>query len=353
MHTGPHPLTWHIGLAGAEAARAGDAALAAGMLAGIRAYQDAPRPPPLPEAPAIWGWGPARLLHYAARKPVAALFCLPSLINRWTVLDLCEGRSLARWLAQRDVSTYILDWGDLTALPATRAMDLSALVERIVAPAIAAAASHARPRALIATGHCMGGTMLMAAASRPATARHLKGLAFISSPWDFHAGTESLRARAAHFAPPALAATARLGCVPALGLQAFFACVDPAMTARKFAKFSQMDPGSEAARIFVAVEDWLNDARALPGPVAREVMARWYGDNAPAGEPARWRKPALIIASSADRLVTYDSAAALARALPRARVVDPACGHISMIAGGKAVDNVWAPLADWIKSSVD
>lgn len=353
-HTGPHPLSWHIGLAGAQAAALGDAGLAAGMLRGMRRYQDWPRPPPLRPPPEVWAAHGARLLFYAPSAPGPALLCLPSLINRYTILDLAPGRSLARFLAARGVATYVLDWGDLAARPATRAATIADLIEAIAAPAIAAAAAHAGPRRpLAAAGHCMGGTLLMDAASRPRIARHLAALAFIAAPWDFHAGTAALRARAAAFAPAAAAlAASDAGCVPTIGLQALFATVDPEMTARKFARFAAMGAGDPAAALFVAVEDWLNDGRALPGPVAREVMARWYGANAPAGAPEGWGKPALVIASSKDRLVPHGCAAALAQRLPNAHVIDPACGHISMIAGSGAIGSVWGPLLDWARGDL-
>lgn len=370
MHTGPHPLSWHIGLAGAEAARAGDPALATAMLRGMRAYQECARPEPLPPAPCLWESRGVRLLHYPPFEkgepcgtdggdpplnppllggggPRGALFCLPSLINRARILDLCAERSLARWLAARCVAVYLLDWGELCAAPDTRSLTLGALIDTLAGPAIRAAAQHfGRPVA--AAGHCMGGTILMDAASRPEIAAHLSGLAFVAAPWDFHAGTQALRARAAHFAPAALAVVERRGCIPTEGIQALFASVDPAMTARKFAKFAGMEPGSRAARIFLAVEDWLNDGCALPGPIAREVLSRWYTANAPAGRPGGWERPALVIASSKDRLVTRGSAGALAAALPRAELVDPACGHISMVAGTRAVQDVWEPLLNWL-----
>lgn len=350
MHKGPFPLAWHIGLAGAAAAHAKDAKLAINMLHGMRLYQDFVRPQKCLLPPVLWTKGVARLLYYETQNPKVALFCVPSLINGWSILDVAKERSLARFLAQNGIVPYILDWGDLTHDPATRSLSITGLIEHILAPAITVAAHHARPLTLLGAGHCMGGTLLMDAASRPHIARYLSGLAFIASPWDFYAGTEPLRALANHFLSPTLAIIARRGYVPTMGLQAFFASLDPYLTARKFARFAALSQDSAAAHLFVAIEDWLNDGHALPGAVAREILETWYGANAPTGQPQNWLCPALVIASSADRLVTAESAGALAKALPYVRLIDPKCGHISMISGARAIEDVWHPLAAWIKN---
>ena len=59
--------------------------------------------------------------------------------------------------------------------------------------------------------------------------------------------------------------------------------------------------------------------------------------------------PVMIVASRKDKLVEYDSAIDIIKHIPHAIVIEPDCGHIGMIAGGQCVDQVWRPIADWMK----
>jgi poly(3-hydroxyalkanoate) synthetase len=203
----------------------------------------------------------------------------------------------------------------------------------------------------------MGGLLALAAAlRRPAQVR---GLALLATPWDFWAGGEGDRARAlAGLLPglePVLEAT---GTLPVDAIQALFAGLDPFGVAEKYRGFARLDPAGPRARLFVALEDWLNDGVPLPAPIARECLSGWYGRNAPArGEwrvaglpvdPAAWRKPAFVAIPARDRIVPPATAEALAARLPQARVLRPAAGHIGMVAGSGAEAALWRPLRDWI-----
>ena len=158
---------------------------------------------------------------------------------------------------------------------------------------------------------------------------------------------------------PALTALAdALGELPADALQVMFAALDPLLAARKFSAFAQLPPASAAARSFVALEDWLNDAVPLTGPVAHACLEDWYGSNTPArgawrvgGEavlPERVRAPALNVVPARDRIVPPASAAALSAALGHVETWRPPLGHIGMMASPRAKRLLWRRLADWV-----
>ncbi|MBX6744356.1 MAG: alpha/beta hydrolase, partial [Acetobacteraceae bacterium] len=125
--------------------------------------------------------------------------------------------------------------------------------------------------------------------------------------------------------------------------------------------FARLDPAGPRARLFVALEDWLNDGVPLAAAVAREGLAGWYGANAPmrgewrvAGQvvdPAAWSGPAFLAIPARDRIVPPASAAALGAAMPQALVHHPAAGHIGMVAGSGAEAALWRPLLRWIKDA--
>ena len=352
------PLPVHVALANAalakmEMERKDGKALVAAMLTGIRLYQDHPFKRPPERLPVIWRAGAARLFHCAARRPVAAVFIVPSMINRWHILDLLPGKSFTRWLAARGMDVYLLDWGAPADDPAMDTMD-GAILQRLL-PALAAARDHAG-LPLCAAGYCMGGTLLAGAAGRmPDT---LAGAAFLASPWDFHAGDRALADQIRMGTPQALQMMAGRDALPVNWIQSVFAAVNGDRTVHKFAKFAAMDQRGAEAALFVAVEDWLNDGLDLPASLARTCISDWYGDNAPAR--GRWavdgrvvrlqdiKTPALVVAPWRDRLVPAESALAMAKELPDVTILRPDCGHIGMMTGRGAEDAVWRPVADWI-----
>ncbi len=125
--------------------------------------------------------------------------------------------------------------------------------------------------------------------------------------------------------------------------------------ARKFARFAELDPRSAEALGFVAIEDWLNDGVALGAEVADECLRGWYGENRPARggwrlagdavRPERIAVPCLVAIPTRDRIVPPASAAALAASLPGATLLRPNGGHVGMVAGGNARQELWTPLA--------
>jgi poly[(R)-3-hydroxyalkanoate] polymerase subunit PhaC len=351
----PASPTWPpaAGLPGAKATD--DAALRASLaaeiefLAGIRAWRAHRWRRDLADPPVRWREGGARLLDYGGTGP-RVLF-VPSLVNRWTILDLMRGHSMMRWLAAEGVHPMLLDWG----APEPDFTLTDHIAGRLTRAMAAAGGRH------VLAGYCMGGTFAVAAAAlRPDL---VSGLMLLAAPWDFFAGdpgrvqTITLARR---LLEPLLA---HLDTVPVDLLQMLFAFEDTAGIARKFRAFARLDPDSDGARLFVALEEWLNDGVPLSGATARACLREWYGENLPmrgewrvAGlriDPAAIAVPALVVVPRRDRIVPPDSAIALARKLPRGTPREVAAGHIGMTAGRAAADVLWRPARDWLLATAE
>ena len=321
------------------------------FLDGIEGYRAHPYRRHLQDPPVLWQAGTTRVLAFGGESSGAAVLLVPSLINRSYILDLTTRRSFARYLRERGLRPYLLDWGAPGA--EERAFGLDDYILGRLAPALEAVRRHAgRPVAL--AGYCMGGTMVLPLAAHADVA----ALVLLATPWDFHAdGRHQARLIAAH-RPGLTALNESLGQLPPDALQAMFAALDPLLAARKFTAFAQLPPASAAARNFVALEDWLNDAVPLAGPVARACLEDWYGANAPAtgnwcvgGEavrPERVTCPALNVVPARDRIVPPASAEALSTALPDVETWRPPLGHIGMMASPRAKRLLWRKLAAWI-----
>ena len=317
------------------------------FIAGIAAYRRHPWSRDLPEPDIVWREGGSRLLDFGGTGRIVVF--VPSLINRAHILDLTRQRSLMRWLAGRGVRPLLLDWG--WPGEAERRFTLTDYVAGRLERAVCSL-----PQPAVLAGYCMGGLLAVAAAQR--RPERVEGLALLATPWDFHAADGELARSLAAALPglePILVAT---GTLPVDVLQGLFASLGGAAVATRYRGFARVDPGSDRARQFVALEDWLNDGVPLAAPVARECLAGWYGANAPARgtwriagdtvRPEALRCATLVVLPSRDRIVPPPSAKALAERMVGAEILQVPGGHVGMIVGADAEPGLWTPLLRWL-----
>ena len=325
---------------------------------GVNRYGHLPRPPRPPEPPVFWRDGATRVLDYGTGDPSAMpVLVVPSLINRGYILDLTEQQSLMRYLASVGLRPFLVDWG--MPRPEEQNFDLTNYICWRLEP-VADEIFDATGQAPALLGYCMGGLLTLALAHRRPD--RAAALAFLATPWDFHAGPKAPIRMLEAMAPGISAMIDQLGALPVDVLQAMFSSLDPYLTTDKFRRFSALDENSDKARKFIALEDWLNDGVPLVGPVARECLIGWYVDNAPAkgawrvdGEavlPETITAPSLVIVPKDDHIVPPGSAAALADAIPGATSKMLAAGHIGMVAGGRAKTMLYKPLGQWLCKSL-
>lgn len=392
VRTGPRPLplhlltaalTWFAGAAGAGASlRAGGSPLPAegaslaaeiarvdpvafaaavrrqaderftALLAAVDGYQRHPARRTAAEPPPIWAEGTTRLLDYGGPSGAPAVLVIPSLVNRYYILDLAQEVSFAATLRAAGMRPLIVDWG----FPGDteRSLDVGGYVDRLTRALNAATSVAGAPVGLL--GYCMGGLLAMALASgRPDS---VAALALLATPWDFHADRPELARMIASAVPLLDPLLDRAGEASVELLQTLFYALDPLNVVRKFLSFGALQPDDPRATAFVLLEDWLNDGVPVAAPVLRECLTGWYGENRPArgcwavaGEPvdpAGLRPPALVVVPNRDRIVPPVSAMALAEAIPGAQRMQPATGHIGMVAGRRSREDVARPVAAWL-----
>jgi polyhydroxyalkanoate synthase len=323
----------------------------AAFLDGVAAYRRHPYRRRLAEPPVIWRQGTTRLLDYGNDPAAPTVLLIPSLINRYRILDLMPRRSLARALARQGLRPLVVDWD--APGPQEQTFTLTDYIHRLES-ALDAITADGRRAGVV--GYCMGGLLALALATRRPD--RVSGLALLATPWDFHAPSAEQAGRLGQLRP-----VLELGIAAANGLSpdlqnALFATIDPANCARKFASFADLDPKSAKARDFVALEDWINDGVPLAPAVARECLDGWYGRNDPAlgrwmieGKavlPSRLTLPTLVLVPGRDRIVAPESALALAEKLPNSLCHVIATGHIGMMTGRLSHSKVYRPLANWL-----
>lgn len=332
------------------------------VVEGIRQYQLHPYVRGPISSSVVWSDGEARLVWHAARtktrivKPKANILVIPSMINGPEILDILpEDRSLLRWLARQGFNVFLLEWGNLRADPELANFD-SAIGQKLQ-KLLTWMDAEFSDLPTFGLGYCMGGLLL--AATEILNSDFFAGLVFIATPWDFKAGAEGAVAQAiGSWAEEGLTRVAHLDYMPNEWLQMIFAGVDPAQVARKFSAFADMKQNSLEAKLFVAVEDWVNSGPDLPAGIVRQAVCDWYLDNKVV--QGQWmvmnkkinakkiKKPSLVIVPARDKIVPPLSALSLAHKIPNADMLEADCGHISMMVGARAEKEVWKPMKGWI-----
>ena len=316
------------------------------LIGGIAAYRRHPWRRDLADPPCRWREGGSRLLDYGGAGPT--MLFVPSLINRSYVLDLAPGRSMLRFLAGAGAHPLLLDWGWPGEVE--RGFSLTDYIAGRLERALVAVGAP-----VILVGYCMGGLLAVAAAAR--RAELVRALALVATPWDFYAADRARAGALARLLPLLEPALAFGGALPIDVLQMLFALLDPFGVGAKYRAFGRLRQDGERARLFVALEDWLNDGIPLAAPVARECLSGWYGANTPARlawrvaglavDPAGLAMPSFVAVPARDRIVPPESARPLAKAIAGARLHEPAAGHIGMVAGSTAETALWRPLLQW------
>lgn len=322
-------------------------------ITGLEAYRRHPFRRRAAAMPVLWREGTTRLLDYGCGDAGPAVLVVPSLINRYHVLDILPERSFLRHLAGRGLRPLVVDWD----APGRRERDFD-LTDYVAGPldSAFAAATRAAHGPVGILGYCMGGLLALALALRRQA--EIGCVALLATPWDFHAGNSGEARRFAQAAEQVMSYRGSQPAVPVEIVQTLFFMLDPFTAERKFTRFAALDPAGEEARSFVALEDWLNDGVPLAARVARECMRCWYADNEPG--QGRWRvggrcvdpkllqRPALVVVPGRDRIVPPSSAEPLAAALG-ATILRPPLGHVGMMSGARAPAMLWTPIADWLR----
>ena len=321
----------------------------------------------LPEPPVIWRCGTTRLLDFShkkhADKPVVLV--IPSLINRYHVLDIDKQQSFVRALAEAGFRPLLVDWDVPGSDEAHFTFD-DYLAKRLFPVLNLARKINGKMAGgkVHVMGYCMGGLLAAALAAHASDA--IRSLMFLATPWDFHADASGYEQseRVKKMLPQLEPILEQQGELPVDVLQCFFISLQPFALLDKFMRFADMKRGSAQERAFVLIEDWVNEGVPLTGKVANTCLQGWYIDNitqkgawrvlGKAIRPQDIKLPSLHVIPQNDKIVPPASAKALAQAMGGAMgkvtVLEPEYGHISMMVNSAARDKLWPALFSWLAS---
>jgi polyhydroxyalkanoate synthase len=279
---------------------------------------------------------------------------VPSMINRWYVLDLRRGASLASALTENAPwDTYCLDWGIPDDEDRYFAWDdVVARLDRVVRFLLRKTGA---PRVAI-VGYCMGATV-----SGIYTALHperVAALVNLAGPFDFsEAGRLGTMVDARWFDPVAMTAAGNLG---ANQMQSGFLSLAPTGAISKWVNFWDKAHDPAARESFGALETWASDNIPFPAAAYVTYIKELYqenrlvrGDHYVRGERvdlASIRCPVMTIVAERDAICPPRAATALNdRVSSKTKdVLSVPGGHVGAVVGSRAARELYPKMAAWL-----
>lgn len=300
------------------------------------------------------------LYHFAGPKTAAdapPILIVPSLINRWYILDLMPEHSTVAALAAAGLRVYVMAWRG--GHDGMGQKPLQAYVDEYIERAVQVVCAHARAPKIALMGQCLGGTLAVAyAATRP---ERVDRLIALTTPVDFDQG--GLLGTWAHrdVVDVQKIVAAHPGVLPDRIVYGAFPLLNPRALVTKHRVLLQFVDNADYVRLYQALDLWTSEhlpvaAGAFAGLIAdlyqnnRLMQGTWQFERGPA-RLENITCPILSLPAKRDEIVPLPSAQAL---LARTRSVRPVesvspVGHITLVVGTPLRYQTWKTIADFCR----
>ncbi|HVO29904.1 MAG TPA: alpha/beta fold hydrolase [bacterium] len=302
--------------------------------------------------------GAAKLYRFRGtgtkKSSAAPLLLVPSLINRWYVVDLRPGYSLAASLVDRGFDVWCLDWG------APGSEDRYFTWDDVLTRLSRAARRVRKETGAGKTGilgYCIGGTLSgIHAALEPDTVAALVNLA---GPFDFTEGGFLAHMTNPRWFDPSVIAAA--GNITSQQMQSGFQMLRPTLAIAKWVGLMDRYTDRDFRTSFEALEEWANDNIDFPAAAYATYIRELYqenrlvrGEHHARGTRVDLKKitcPVLTVATSRDTICPPKAAEALnahVGAKDKEVLVVPG-GHVGAVVGSKAPQNLYPAIGKWLE----
>jgi polyhydroxyalkanoate synthase len=282
--------------------------------------------------------------------------------------DLMPDRSLVRYMAARGFKVYMIDWGTPTRAHAR--LRLQDYADRMMNQAIEAVLKHSGAKQVSLMGWCMGGLLSLMQAGLKRDAR-IANIVTIASPIDTRQGSGVISGMGRVINTPAklmrkvsdfrlLNVDPQKMHIPGWMTTLMFKMTDPIGSVTTYWDLLMGLWDREFVETHSTTADYLNNMLAYPAGVMQDMLVRVTVDNKLAkGEIrlgskvsrfANIHAPLYVFAGKSDALVSSSTARAiidLVSSVDKRFEVAPG-GHMGVILGSKARENVWKSSADWL-----
>lgn len=297
---------------------------------------------------------------YRFRSPEASgerpgVLLVPSMINRWYILDLREGASVAKAFVDAGFDTFLLDWG----IPRDedrylRWDDVVRRLHRMVRRTKRVRGSDE----LGMLGYCMGATLCgIYLATHPGV---VWGFANLAGPFDFsRSGLLGGMVNPEWFDADAISDA---GNVAPPQMQSGFVAMRPTSQISKWVSLADRGADEAFRRGFDALDEWANDNIAFPAEAYRTYIRELYQENrlvrgehwvgGRRAELGNIECPVLTITASNDHICPADAATALNEHVGSSdtEVIVIKGGHVGAVVGSRAARDAYPQITDWFAS---
>lgn len=283
---------------------------------------------------------------------------VPSMINRWYVMDLLEGRSVAAAFLEAGFDTFLLDWG--VPQDEDRHMTWDDAIKKL--DRFVRRTCRIRDVEKIGLlGYCMGGTLCgIHVATHP---ERIAAFANLVGPFDFdHAGLLGEMVKPEWFDVDAISDAGNL---PAMQMQAGFLAMRPTTEPSKVVTYLDRMFDPEFQESFKALEEWADDNIPFPAEAYRTYISELYQQNLLV-QGKHWvcgrradlgniQCPVLTIAATRDHICPPDAATGLSDHVGSKvndRIVVKG-GHVGAVVGSKAATQLYPQMTGWFAQQLN
>lgn len=322
------------------------------FLEGIARYQKCDFKQDVKPMPVVRTSGGVKLRALEGNKRGQPVVLVPSLINRYYILDLTQRLSFARYLHAQGMRVFVVDWGD----PHQHEQHFTTAdyVSKRLLPLVNWAYQETGKQVTLG-GYCMGGLLTLALACiKPSI---VKQLACFATPWDFSVPEFPRVSLTLQEADEWRKQIEAKDCLPADVIHTLFHWANPYAYQSKMREFLQMKEGSQGMQDFVAIEHWVQDGVDMARGVAVDCLIDWMQHNSLARrqwhvagkriDPSTLNMPVFLSIPQGDTIVPSTCAMPLAAACNDATIHQPECGHVSMMVGKQRKSALWDPFVEW------
>jgi polyhydroxyalkanoate synthase len=266
------------------------------------------------------------------------------------------GESFAEFLGAEGVPFYLVDWGIFG--PEDRDTGMNDVIADMIPSLLGQALRHSGADSATVFGYCMGVPMTTSALALDPDLP-VKNLLTMVGPIDFAEGEFPLQTDEERFDVDAVVETFDM--MPAEFVRSGFKMLNPGGDAALMKNLRDNMWNQEWLRGFLAMNRWSNEWAPLPKTFFRQWVRHFYQGNelvqgtfrvmGQAVDLSRIKVPLLCVGATNDSIVPPASAKALVEIVSSKdkTFLELPGGHISVIAGRRARDQVWPTVAKWLR----